>query len=509
MKAESTTIFLPRTVLETGADKDIEFEGTLADYLPGINRIVRAEANVMCEEAELKDGKAEIKGKAVFSLLYESDYKGKLKSERFQTDFSQRFDVGDLPDGNCYPIVNCRCSYVGCKTLNPRRFILRCRADIGLAVKCMQRAEIVSVADSKGAFFKEEKHTLWEHCAPIRRDFGIKENITLDALPPIGDIVYTSVRFLPAEVSLSDGNALVRCTGVFKCLYEEEGEEGALRYVEKSFPASFNIDDETIRKDSRVSVGVKCISAEGLKEMDGYGENRIISLNCSAAVNLECGNERTVTVPTDMFFEEYENENRIDKLACERQDSAIRHRFSLEKSFEVPELVLESCVDTNAEIQITEAVATESGISVKGNCGINILGKCSDGYRAHDISSGFSEEITFTPKDREHKLKASCEVISAAAEINSGKLNIRINAEIELRVIYKECFTALVSAEISKREMSEEDCEPMVIYYPEKGETAWDIGRRYHTDPIAIRKTNADVFDKDDRINTDGALLYM
>ena len=79
MKAETTTIQLPRTILETGADKDIEFEGTLADYLPGINRVIRTEANIIPEEAVINGSKAEVKGKAVFTLLYESDYKEKLK----------------------------------------------------------------------------------------------------------------------------------------------------------------------------------------------------------------------------------------------------------------------------------------------------------------------------------------------------------------------------------------------------------------------------------------------
>ena len=157
MKAESTIIKLPRTIMETGTDKDIEIECNLPDYLPGINRVIRTEANVLTDEVVISGNKAEVNGKAVFSLLYESDYKGKLKNEKYSVDFVQRFDVGELPAGECFAKANCRCSYVSCKALNPRRFVLKCRADIRLEVKGMQDVAVVSVEEGGGAFFKTEK----------------------------------------------------------------------------------------------------------------------------------------------------------------------------------------------------------------------------------------------------------------------------------------------------------------------------------------------------------------
>ena len=93
MKAETTTVLLPVTVFEAGADKDVELESTLADYLPNINRIIKADADLTCEDIQINGNKAEVSGKAVFTLLYESDFKQKLRKERFSMDFVQRFDL--------------------------------------------------------------------------------------------------------------------------------------------------------------------------------------------------------------------------------------------------------------------------------------------------------------------------------------------------------------------------------------------------------------------------------
>lgn len=512
MKAENTTLLLPRTVFETAADKDIEFEGNLADYLPGINRIVRAEANVCCEEAELIGGKAEVKGKAVFCLLYESDYKGKLKSERFTLDFSHRFDVGELPEGNCFPIVKSRCSYVSCKTLNPRRLMLRCRADLGLEIKCMQKVEVVSAADCKGAFFKKENHTVAEYRPTLHRDFGLQESLSLEGLPPVAEIVYTSLSFSAPQISLSEGSALVRCNGRFKCLYEEESEEGRIKFAEKSFTASFTVDDECIKEDSLAEATVDCVSCSAQREMDGYGENRIINFSGSVGLHLNCEGKQTVTLPTDMFFEDWRCENANGTLVAEKSVLPIQHKFYVEKTVEIPELQPELCLDTNAEVSVSETAVSDDGITVKGVCAMNILCKCGESYRAHDMSLNFAETIGEAGVNKETRYKALAEVTSATAEISGGgQIRVRVSGEIRLGGVSKKQMTALVGSEVSKREPEEDPdgARPIIIYYPEKGESAWDIGKRYHIDPQAVIAANPAAFGKDEIISSKSAVLFV
>lgn len=509
MKAETTTILLPRTVFEAGADKDIEFESTLADYLPNINRIIRADADVMCEDVQISGGKAEVNGKAVFTLLYESDFKQKLQCERFSTDFIQRFDLRDLPEGELIPSATAKCSFVGCKTLNPRRFILRCRADVGLEIKCMQGVQTVSMEDCKGAFFKSQKHKTACYTSQIVRDFNMEESVNLESLPPINDIIYTTLDFLPAELSLAEGSALIRGEVVLKCLYEPEGEDSALKFISRRLPAVFTVDDEELTAESDVGVSLSVRSIETEKEIDAYGENRVLQLRYGARVALSCVNRRELTVPTDMFFEEYVNENKSAALPYEEPVKDMRHRFSLEKVFEIPELAVESCMDLNVDIRITETTLTDEGISVKGNCGMNVFGLGADGYRAHDFSAAFSELVPFTAANKECRLKATAQAVNPVAELSGGRLSVRIPAELTLHITYKESLNALVSAEVEKRADSNEDSKPIIIYYPQKGETAWDIGRRYHTDPKLVTENNPDAFDKADTIAEQGTVLYM
>lgn len=509
MKAETTKILIPRTLFETGADKDIELEGTLADYLPGINRVVRTEANVYIDDAAIKGSKAEVRGKAVFSMLYESDYKGKLRCERFSTDFTHLFDLGEIPEGECLALAAGRCSYVGCKTLNPRRFILKCRADLSLEVRCMQSRSVVSREDLKGAYFKTERHSLSVFAPPAEKSFSLRETVTLDGMPPVGEIIYSSLELTPTEHRAEAGSVIIHGTAALRCLYEEEGDESALRYTERSFPLSFTVEGDSIADGTETRIALICTDCEVTKEMDGYGEMRVLTVNATVKARAEAAATKEIELPVDLFFEEYDSKWKADILVAENRQKGVTHRFSMDKLIEIPELAFNSIVETNAEIWISEVSAEADGVYAKGSCALSILGKGEEGLKAHDVSLSFKEKLPIN-REGDGRIKARGRISSAAAELRGdGRVGLRVSAEIETEEINKLKMTAITSAEIKPLESKEEDDKPLVIYYPDHGETAWDIGKRYHKDPRTVISENPDVFDKAEAVKAKGCVLYM
>lgn len=337
----------------------------------------------------------------------------------------------------------------------------------------------------------------------------MEESISLEAMPPVGDIIYTTLDFSSGEVSVSDGTALIRAEAAFKCLYEKEGDEGGLQLATRRFPVVLTVDDECFTADSDVSFDLSAKHIETEKEIDAYGENRVIKLNYGVRAQLNCINRQEIEAPTDMFFEEYETENKLHTLPYEEPSKEMKHRFTLEKVFEIPEMSIDSCLDVNVSVSVSEAAASEDGISVKGNCGINVFGPSADGYRAHDCTAAFSELLPFPVSDSDCRFRISAEAQNAAADISGGRLTVRVPIQLGVIVTHKESLTALASAEIETRTDGDAENKPIIIYYPQKGETAWDIGKRYYVNPDDITVNNADAFDKNGAVAADGVILYM
>ncbi len=505
MKAETTKILLPRTVYEANADKDIELEATLPDFQPDINRVVRADAEIFCEENAIGDGKAKVQGKALFTVLYESD-SGKLRCEQFSSDFSHSFDTGVLPDGRLSPTASARCSFVSCKTLNPRRFLLRCRADLGLCVRCMQSHDVVSMADSKDAFFKSVVLQNAEYKDTVRRDYNMEESFSLEAMPAIKEIVACSMRFLPAEQSCNTGSLLLRCEAVFRCLYEDDTD--TLNTVERRFPAVFTVEDPDINCDCLLSVKVIPTKCNAHKQMDAYGEYRQIELEYSAAVCVESVASTETKLPTDMFFENYVNENKYTDIPYEQPQRPTVHRFTEEKIFDAAEKLPDECLDIGTEIVINEAIRSNDGVTINGICNVSIFGKRDGAFCAKDCSIPFSRLIPTSLPAEECRIKAKAELVSATARASGSGVTVRVEYQTVLNVSKNSFVRVISGADIEKRSDSTDEA-PMIICYPAPGESAWDIAKRYYVNPDVLCAENEDVFDKDGNVSEAGKLIII
>lgn len=508
MKAETTKVLLPRTVLETGIDKDIEFEGSLADYLPGINRIIRTEANLLPEEIELNGSKAELKGKAVFSLLYESDYKGKLKNEKFSVDFNQKFDVGELPKGESFASVSCRCSHVSCKTLNPRKFILRCRGDIRLCVTSDAEAEVVATSDNSGAFYKTDTVALSGKLPPLRKDFNVEESFNFEGATPISEIIYSHLKLIPDSIEFSDGNAVIKFNGSYKCLYEEEGEEYKTALATRKLSTSVSIEDDSISTDTVGWAELIYNGCEAIKEQDNYGENRIVSVNASVGVILHCYNSKEIDLPVDMYFEDYDCETKEGQFCYEDTKALPKHKFALEKAFEIPELPFDLCIDKESELTVSEIVKEGEYFQVKGNCSVNVFGEKDGSFYTQDLSFPYSVDLPTEAENNEVRLKAQPNILSTDVQINNGRMNVKVNGELYLESREKRTAQCLSGAEIAKKEEVNHK-KAIIVYYPDKGESAWEIGKRFNISPDSVLETNGTVFDKTNAIADSGTVLFI
>lgn len=534
MKAENRELFAPQTFYDSRAEKEIEFECTLADYLPNISRILRVDAVLLKDALEISGERAELKGQAVFSLLYESDYKGKLKSVSYSTDYSQRFDLKGLGADEAFATVEQRCAYVSCKTLNPRRFILKCRAETALCVRTMKPFKSVEIKAENGFFYQTEDLHTQELKAPLERDFTLEESVSVEKLPPINEIVSQSLRFTAPEVSASDGLALIRCEGIYRALYEGFAPDGSAEpempdsdgavksqdsadggssardralggqyvLVEKRFPVSLTVESDEIKEDGVTEAFVELRSLEPTLDIDAYGENRIIDLTYTVRVLLEIACEKETLVATDMFSEKYDVKCKSGELLCERVTKAERFAFNLEKVFEIPSMTMEKCLECVAELSVSEVRLDEAngGITVKGVCGLSALGISGEEFDTVEHSVSFTEDFAMSLPEGTYKVKAQISPAAVSAEVvGRGRLNVKLSAELCAAACCKSKATVLTEAELERLAV-ERDESTVIICYPEKNESLWELAKRYRVDPEQLLKSNSAVFNEDGRV---------
>lgn len=543
MKAENHELFVPQTLFDSRGEKEIEIECTLADYLPNISRILRVDAELLKDGIDITGERAEIRGQVVFYLLYESDYRGKLKSVSYSADYSQRFDLKGLGAEEVFATAEQRCAYVSCKTLNPRRFILKCRAETELCVRTMKPFKSVEIKGGDGFFYQTKQVGVQALKTPIERDFTLEESISIEKLPPINEIVSQSLVFTKPEVSASDGLAVIRCEGVYRALYETLTPDGAdssvnLRsagrtgvtdetdgtdvtggtdraeltdsadrggaytskelyaFVEKRFPVSLTVESDEIKEDGVLGASLELRSLEPTLDIDAYGENRVIDLTYTVRALIETAWETEASVATDMFAEKYDVKCKSGEMVYERILKAERFAFNLEKVFEIPSMTMERCLQCVADLSVSEVSVDEArdGITVKGVCALSALGVSGEDFDTVEHSVNFTERFAMSVPEGTYKVKARISPTSVTADVaGRGRLNVRISAELSANACCKYKETVLTEAELERVKESSDE-RPLIICYPVKNETLWEIASRYRVDPEKLLKKNSSVF---------------
>lgn len=558
MKAENHELFVPQTLFDSRGEKEIEIECTLADYLPNISRILRVDAELLKDGIDITGERAEIRGQVVFYLLYESDYRGKLKSVSYSADYSQRFDLKGLGAEEVFATAEQRCAYVSCKTLNPRRFILKCRAETELCVRTMKPFKSVEIKGGDGFFYQTKQVGVQALKTPIERDFTLEESISIEKLPPINEIVSQSLVFTKPEVSASDGLAVIRCEGVYRALYETLMPEGAdssvnLRsagrtgvtdetdgtdvtggtdradltdsaggggaynskelyaFVEKRFPVSLTVESDEIKEDGVLGASLELRSLEPTLDIDAYGENRVIDLTYTVRALIETAWETEASVATDMFAEKYDVKCKSGEMVYERILKAERFAFNLEKVFEIPSMTMERCLQCVADLSVSEVSVDEArdGITVKGVCALSALGVSGEDFDTVEHSVNFTERFAMSVPEGTYKVKARISPTSVTADVaGRGRLNVRISAELSANACCKYKETVLTEAELERVKESSDE-RPLIICYPVKNETLWEIASRYRVDPEKLLKKNSTVFNEKGVVAKERAFIII
>mgnify|MGYP003302750440 CR=1 FL=1 len=93
MAITTNEISIPKKLFGARVDKDLEFDTQIPEFCPDIARLIKVDCTPFAETCEIDDSKAVVKGKAVYDVLYETDYKSRLRCCSFTQEFTQNIPL--------------------------------------------------------------------------------------------------------------------------------------------------------------------------------------------------------------------------------------------------------------------------------------------------------------------------------------------------------------------------------------------------------------------------------
>lgn len=484
---ENGDIEILEPVLEEKSEYRLETELYLPDYLPDIQKLLRWEIIPRVQSRDMLAGRINIEGEAEIRVFYKGADEEKISCISVLKEFTHTVAVSE-PDA-VYDVSTKTTACINSARASGARKIT-VKAEV---ITCIVAAENKTLQIIEKA--SDEIEVRYETVTAIsssyseEREVRITEELELpESAHPISTLLYTDTVIKTVDVSVLKGKAVIKGEVSIKPVYLSDAGNG-IQCAEFSFPVSQIIDIEGIGEEDVCDGSLEIASVYA--EPDASADGKCKKIDCEVVINaiIHVYKIARYSLITDAFSPKNEiSTERIDikHLTCYdfyRDSKTVRGQIECENS-------VASIIDVSGTPKIIRVYRAENCMNIEGVILSEIIYKSEEG-----MISAKRGEIQF-----QFSFPYNCDYdIRCDAQASVVALNYMITAGNTVDIRCETLIKAAVCAERESRVLSDisivgtkEECLncPITLYFAEKGESVWDIAKRYGASVNEIRFEN-------------------
>ncbi len=511
MAISTYELSIPKRIISPKVDKDLESDYPIPEYCPDIARIIKVDCTPFAESCSISDGQVTVTGKAVCDLLYETDYKSRLRCCSFTQDFSVSSPIPKNDTRNPSAFCKVICEKISCKLLSPRRVIIKTTLCADFEIEGESVCKALSVEEDGETFFRKKTVGFDGKATVYESTYSINEALPLaQSEKCIGEIVCGSVTLQAPQVNIRNGIAEIRTSATVHTLCEEENNEGKYYTSIKTLPINIEFPNEAIEEYKSIRTELTPYGAEFTPELDQYGESRVIKTAFSVRLNMHISEPKAYTVAEDMFEKGHDSIPVAASVSLPRTVSKHELGFSAEAKLPPMTPKPENLLDSSVRDYGTTVEITEEGAFLSGSFIVNLLVDTSDGVCSFDHVIPFRQMLPADISYDDADITAAAGPFDSVVTLHSdGSASLRVIADARLfvRTESKESFLSDVTKRVPRQTDGE---DPMLIYcFPKKGEDLWSMAKLYRASPESIITANPDRFDETGNLTDSGKPILI
>lgn len=486
---------------------DLSEDYTLPDYMPEIGRVLSCSAIAAQPTLYIGGGGVECAGGVRYSLLYESADDGSL----FCAELPGEYDVMLTPDRDAKAptdgseisgICDATLENVTARVTAPRRLTVKSKLRLHPALRANNESSpIIHGADVKSESIRQLKgDASCTVCAcataiPVicrdnisRAEAGLSPDDEVRIVTSHGDVMIH-------QHQNSDSGAECRGEVNISVLFSKSGEGERPRRIIRKLPFSATLTYDSPLPSGSRQIGIRSygICPSVSSKVDGDS----ISLEATVLLSAETAASTPISYLKDIYSMNADCETAHTELALHSPSSAFNGHATISASHDLSSLGLDSgmklCTVTAKILPDVEKELSPSGkLNITGKMRISAVADSGGEFIPIEFDSDYRYCI-----DLSEAAGVAEPVISAVMTV--GDVKGRIDAE-NVVCDCELCAAVLIETKHSIKVLSEANISPasevdtrgasILVCYPSRGETLWDIAKRYKTDVSDITERN-------------------
>ena len=479
-----------------------EAEVVLPDYKEDVHRILSLDAKPHLTSKEVyRDGQAlfaAIRGSVAFDVIYlgeNGEEAGTLSSFTLHSEFEHSIKI-PLPEGaepeNFVMPVELLTENGVCKLLGPRKISVRCDVAASLSVLANDASYYYAKESLPGDLMIRENEIgavrIFGH---LEEDLSFSETIRLprEALP-VEEILDANASFYPEEIKMEKEGVSVQGLCAIHCCYRAADPVPVSFYQPVEF--SVLLQGEVPEENAFCQVSFAPNLLKFSVDSDESGENRVIRFEVAYAAEAVLYENEIKKAACDAFSTESLLKTNLaqssfDTLLC-MKDALIQTAFS----FPAKDGILRA-ENAKARVDFQNSYLEDGKVMAEARLNYRYLGVREDQSLVQE--EGAAEITLALPLDSEKipgqdEARIEIEGTVADLDLSFSEGEVTAQAEVDCRMAVFQMQKKEYLAEIAVREAVPKEKKGVVFYYPETGETAWDVAKRYHISPVRLAEEN-------------------
>lgn len=474
----------------------IDDDYNVPDTKKDVARVVSAEGTIRIDDTRRAENYLRVSGKLFFRVLYVTDEsEPSLASLEGRIPFEEMVYMDQNAEGE--DIVKAQRTEFTASLIHSRKLALRAVAELAVHTEQIVNEETtVDVSDAENLYKKQHPLQLLQMHTNKRDIYRIKEEIAIPGTKEnIGSLIWTDVRSRRLDTRLGADALLVNGELQVFCFYESM--DGKIDWVEQNVPYEGRVEcvgaDEGMYHhvyDELADVNVEV-------RMDGDGEMRMLGIEAALELRILVYEEEKTEILEDVYSLEAECMPERADAVYEELIMQNHAKSKLSERLNLPELkeeILQIC-HSSGSLQTERMEIVPEGIQIDGVLHVSFLYVKANDVIPFDVWQGIVP-FSFLMEMKESSADMCYDMTCAVEQLETvlaGSDEVEIKAVLAFRSFLRRQVPVSVITKLEFRPFDAKQIaeRPGIIgYIVKKGDTLWDLARRYCTTSAGIMKVN-------------------
>lgn len=468
-------------------DETIVVQGDMIvpDSKPDILSTLNSSGMVSIYKKEVQNGRVRIDGNVNSYIMYLADSEeDKIRGLNTSLDFSENFVLSECTEGMRTELETC-IKNIECKVLNGRKINIKVTLNTKVKVFGVEEAEIICDLNNTDIQVLKPTHKINSLVGAGETKTYIKETINIESNDNLAEILKCNLRIIDKDVKISYNKVLAKAEVELKIAYLTE--ENKIKVITCNLPIVGFIDMPNITEnsicDAHYQVKNIIIKPNPVEEHSAY-------IEIEMGICAECYEEKEINLIEDLYSTCSNLEFNKRSVTTISNKMTRSQALNINTKVNIPEIIGNDLIDVDIKPVINKSNIGNSKITYEGEMELTIL--FSDEGQMQTNTKNFTVpfEISVDNIENVESLEAvsNIEVQSSDCKVEGGAVNC--NVDLMLDVGLQQNINLDIIDEITESELQDPQDYSVIIYIVKKGDTLWQIAKRFKSTVDDIVRVN-------------------